>query len=96
MYAHEIIDYIKESKKTTNVKVYLKLKERILFPACFCFGYPDMMVIGDYKIIRRIIEENKDLILDMYIEENSIAAGILAVSIKYKYNQSIEKNTIYS
>ena len=46
MNANEIIQYIRNSKKNTPVKVYLKEKKPILFKNCKVFGCTDKIIFG--------------------------------------------------
>ena len=59
--AQEIIKFIKEAKKATPVKAYIKGDlDGIDFSECKVFGNGNSrVVIGDWKAVSNILEENK-------------------------------------
>lgn len=69
--AEEIIKYIGDAKKQTPVKVYLKgdnLPESNEFKM---FGSDTSKVcIGDYDLIKKYMDANKDKITDSYLEQD--------------------------
>lgn len=69
--AEEIIQYIKEAKKQTPVKVYINGEN---LPECEhvrTFGTSDSrIIIGDIEIIKKYIETYKDQIVDIYMEQD--------------------------
>ncbi|WP_027398775.1 2,3,4,5-tetrahydropyridine-2,6-dicarboxylate N-acetyltransferase [Anaerovorax odorimutans] len=93
MEAKEIIQYIKDSKKKTPVKVYLKEKKPINFPRCQVFGYVDKIVFGDWEIIKPILDENRDKIEDIVIENDSRNSAIPMLDMK-NINARIEPGAI--
>ena len=59
MDAYEIINFIKNSEKKTNVKVYVNLKNEVEFPNCKVFGNGlSKVVFGDWKDVKTVIEGN--------------------------------------
>lgn len=71
MNAEEIISYIANAPKKTPVKLYVKEKEPIDYKGAKVFGCSDKIVFGDYKELAPILEENKDKILDIVIENDA-------------------------
>ena len=70
MNAEDIIRFIKEAKKKTPVKVYLKEKSEIPFPNCKVFGTPDKIVFGEWADIAPVLEQYADQIEDIVIEND--------------------------
>ncbi len=95
MDAKQIIRFISESTKTTPVKVYLKGEvENIEFPSCKVFGdNKGLTVFGDLKYIEKVLEENKDIITDMVIENDRRNSAIPLLDLK-KINARIEPGAI--
>ena len=61
MDANYIINYIKNAKKKTPVKVYLNAKEEIRFPKAKVFGSNNSYVIfGEWSDIEPVLVENKE------------------------------------
>lgn len=82
MDAEEIIRYIAESEKKTPVKVYLKSTKPLAFENCHVFGNGDQIVFGDWKDVRPVLEENKDLIEDYVIENDRTNSGVPLLDAK--------------
>lgn len=71
MNAEEIIKLIATSEKKTPVKLYVKEKKEIDYRNAKVFGASDKIVFGDWKELKTVIEENKDAIEDIVIENDS-------------------------
>lgn len=68
--AEEIIQYIKDAKKQTPVKVYVKGQNLPDSHEFHVFGSTTSKVlIGDLEVIQKYLEENKELIEDSYLEQ---------------------------
>ncbi len=91
MNAEEIIRRIQTSVKKTNVKVYLKSKEDLVFPeTCKSFGN---VVFGDWKDIQPVLEENKEVIEDFVVENDGRNSAIPLLDTK-NLNARIEPGAI--
>ena len=94
MDANYIINYIKNAKKKTPVKVYLNAKEEIRFPKAKVFGSNNFYVIfGEWSDIEPVLVENKELILD-YIVENDMRNSAIPLLDKKNINARIEPGAI--
>ena len=82
MDAYEIIEYISKSEKKTPVKLYIKEKESIDYGGSKVFGSGDKIVFGDWNELKTILEENKDKIEDVVIENDRRNSGIPMLDIK--------------
>lgn len=82
MDAYEIIEYISKSEKKTPVKLYIKEKESIDYGNSKVFGAGDKIVFGDWNELKTILEENKDKIEDVMIENDRRNSGIPLLDIK--------------
>lgn len=82
MDAYEIIEYISKSKKKTPVKLYVKEKESIDYGSSKVFGAGDKIVFGDWNELKTILEENKDKIEDVVIENDRRNSGVPMLDIK--------------
>lgn len=82
MDAYEIIEYISKSEKKTPVKLYIKEKESIDYGGSKVFGAGDKIVFGDWNELKTILEENKDKIEDVLIENDRRNSGIPLLDIK--------------
>ena len=82
MDAYEIIEYISKSEKKTPVKLYIKEKESIDYGSSKVFGAGDKIVFGDWNELKTILEENKDKIEDVVIENDRRNSGIPMLDIK--------------
>ena len=91
MRAEDIIKRIQTSVKKTNVKVYFKSKEEIVFPEnCQVFGN---IVFGDWKDIQPVLEANKDQIEDYVVENDGRNSAIPLLDTK-NINARIEPGAI--
>lgn len=93
MNAKEIIQYIQEADKKTPVKVYLKEKSPLDFPGCKVFGVGDKVVFGDWSDIKGVLEENRDFIEDLVVENNCRNSAIPLLDMK-GINARIEPGAI--
>ncbi|MBR3393717.1 MAG: 2,3,4,5-tetrahydropyridine-2,6-dicarboxylate N-acetyltransferase [Firmicutes bacterium] len=94
MNAQEIIRYIAEAEKKTPVKLYLKEKETIDFgDKAKVFGVGDKIVFGDWKDLSPILEENKEKIDDLIIENDRRNSAIPMLDLK-KIDARIEPGAI--
>lgn len=94
MNAHEIISYIKDSKKTTPVKVYVKAKEVLDFSKVRSFGCDkNPILVGDWSIIKEYLELYKDKIVDYYVENEGRNCAIPLLDTK-EINARIEPGAI--
>lgn len=94
MNAQEIIRYIAEAEKKTPVKLYLKEKETIDFgDKAKVFGVGDKIVFGDWKDLSPILEENKEKIDDLIIENDRRNSAIPLLDLK-KIDARIEPGAI--
>ena len=83
MNAQEIIRYIAEAETKTPVKLYLKEKETIDFgDIAKVFGIGDKIVFGDWKDLSPILEENKEKIDDLIIENDRRNSAIPMLDLK--------------
>ena len=93
MDANEIIRIIKESKKKTPVKVYVKAKRPIDFGALKTFGAGDTIVFGDWSEIEPVLSANAQDIEDVVIENDCRNSAIPLLDMK-KINARIEPGAI--
>lgn len=93
MDAQEIIQYIANSKKKTPVKLYVKESEPIDYGNAKVFGVTDKIVFGDYEELKDILEENKDKIEDIVIENDGRNTGVPLLDQK-QVNARIEPGAI--
>ena len=82
MDAQEIINYIGNSKKTTPVKLYIKEKQPIDYGNAKVFGAGDKIVFGNWDELKGILEENKDNIEDIVIENDRRNSGVPLLDMK--------------
>ena len=82
MDAQEIINYIGNSKKTTPVKLYIKEKQPIDYGNAKVFGAGDKIVFGNWDELKGILEENKDSIEDIVIENDRRNSGVPLLDMK--------------
>lgn len=82
--AQEIIDYIRDAKKTTTVKMYVNGTQLPKSDLFHCFGNEDSRVlIGDIKDIEHYIETNKDNIEDYYLEQGARNSAVPLLDITH-------------
>ena len=95
MDPRELINYIKDSEKTTPVKIYLNAKEDIDFPNCQVFKMTEnsKVIFGDWKDIEPVLKASKDKIDDHVIENNCRNTAIPMLDLK-GINARIEPGAI--
>ena len=81
MNAQEIINYIKTAEKKTPVRLYVKEKQPVDYGNAKVFGCTDKIVFGDWKELSFILEENKDKIEDIVIENDCRNSAIPMLNI---------------
>ncbi len=80
--AYEIAKYIKNAKKRTPVEVYVKGKIETVTENVKCFPAGDTTIlIGEYEIIKDILEKNKEKIKDYYIKYDRRNSAIPMLNI---------------
>lgn len=82
--AQEIIAYIRDSKKSTPVKVYMNGSfDGIDFYDTQVFGASTSKVVfGDWATVEKILNENKDKITDYHIENDRRNSAIPTLDLK--------------
>lgn len=94
MDAIQIINFIRDSKKQTPVKVYVNLKEAVSFENCKVFGSEKSKVVfGDWNVIKPQLEQNADKIFD-YVIENDCRNSAIPLLDKKNINARIEPGAI--
>ena len=94
MDAIQIINFIRDSKKQTPVKVYVNLKEEVSFENCKVFGSEKSKVVfGDWNVIKPQLEQNADKIFDYVIENDCRNSAIPLLDMK-NINARIEPGAI--
>lgn len=94
MDAIQIINFIRDSKKQTPVKVYVNLKEAVSFENCKVFGSEKSKVVfGDWNVIKPQLEQNADKIFDYVIENDCRNSAIPLLDMK-NINARIEPGAI--
>lgn len=94
MEAQDIINFIRDSKKQTPVKVFVKAKEKLEFSDCQSFGCnKSPILIGEWDMIEPQLNKYKDLITDYYVENNARNSAIPLLDIK-GINARIEPGAI--
>ncbi len=93
--AQEIIQYIRDAKKATPVKAYMKGDlDAVDFSECKVFGNGNSrVVIGEWDIISKILEDNKDKVEDYYLENDRRNSAIPTLDLK-GINARIEPGAI--
>ena len=81
---YEIARYIKEAKKSTPVKVYVKGDlAGIEFPNCRVFGEGEFLVVfGGYEEIQSILLQHKDRIVDYEMENDRRNSAVPMLDLK--------------
>ena len=82
MNAQELINYIATSPKKTPVKLYIKEKKPIDYGDAKVFGAGDRIVFGDWAQLGPIIEQNRDSIEDIVIENDRRNSGVPLLDMK--------------
>ena len=81
--AEEIIQYIRDAKKQTPIKVYINGFD---LPDCQDFKVfgtdTSRILIGDQELVRKYIEENQEKITDLYLEHDRRNSAIPMLDIR--------------
>lgn len=82
MDANEIIKTIQHAHKKTPVKAYVKSKSALSFPNAKVFGITDQIVFGDYEDIKPVLDQNKQDIIAVEIEQSCRNSALPLLDIK--------------
>ena len=94
MDAIQIINFIRDSKKTTPVKVYVKEKQAVDYAGCKVFGEgKSKIVFGDWNAVKDVLASNADKIEDFVIE-NDCRNSAIPLLDKKNINARIEPGAI--
>ena len=94
MDAIQIINFIRDSKKTTPVKVYVKEKQAVYYSGCKVFGEgKSKIVFGDWNAVKDVLASNADRIEDFVIE-NDCRNSAIPLLDKKNINARIEPGAI--
>lgn len=94
MDAIQIINFIRDSKKTTPVKVYVKEKQAVDYAGCKVFGEgKSKIVFGDWNAVKDVLANNADRIEDFVIE-NDCRNSAIPLLDKKNINARIEPGAI--
>lgn len=93
MNAQEIISFIATSEKKTPVRLFVKEKQPIDYKSAKVFGAGDKIVFGDWRELGPIIEENRDKIQDIVIENDMRNSAIPLLDCR-NLNARIEPGAI--
>jgi len=82
--AREIINFIRDSKKVTPVKVYVKGSvTEADFEGCRVFGEGNLLVVfGEWEIVSKALEANKDKVDDYVVENDRRNSAIPMLDLK--------------
>ncbi|MGI6733216.1 MAG: 2,3,4,5-tetrahydropyridine-2,6-dicarboxylate N-acetyltransferase [Anaerovoracaceae bacterium] len=93
MDTRDIIRIIRNAKKTTPVKVYLKERQPIVFENCRSFGCGDRIIFGDWSDIEPILMQHEEHIID-YVVECDRRNSILPLADIRQLNARVEPGAI--
>ena len=82
MNAQELIHYIATAEKKTPVKLYIKEKTSIDYEGAKVFGAGDKVVFGDWGELAPILEQNRDRIADIVIENDRRNSAVPLLDMK--------------
>ncbi len=82
MNAQELIHYIATSPKKTPVKLYVKESAPIDYGSAKVFGAGDKVVFGDWGELAPILEQNRDKIADIVIENDRRNSAVPLLDMK--------------
>ena len=82
MNAQELIHYIATAPKKTPVKLYVKERAPIDYGAAKVFGAGDRIVFGDWAELGPILEQNRDNIEDIVIENDRRNSAVPLLDMK--------------
>ncbi|MDO4546537.1 MAG: 2,3,4,5-tetrahydropyridine-2,6-dicarboxylate N-acetyltransferase [Clostridia bacterium] len=93
MDANEIIQFIRDARKKTPVKAYVKCKKPFDAKGVKRFGAGDMILIGEWLDVERALSENSADIEDVVIECETRNSAVPLLDIK-NINARIEPGAI--
>ena len=82
MNAQELIHYISTAPKKTPVKLYVKESAPIDYGSAKVFGAGDKVVFGDWGELAPILEQNRDRIADIVIENDRRNSAVPLLDMK--------------
>ena len=82
MNAQELINYIATAPKKTPVKLYVKESAPIDYGSAKVFGAGDKVVFGDWSELAPILEQNRDKIADIVIENDRRNSAVPLLDMK--------------
>ncbi len=82
MNAQELINYISTAPKKTPVKLYVKQSAPIDYGSAKVFGAGDKVVFGDWGELAPILEQNRDKITDIVIENDRRNSAVPLLDMK--------------
>ncbi|WP_028330207.1 2,3,4,5-tetrahydropyridine-2,6-dicarboxylate N-acetyltransferase [Brachyspira alvinipulli] len=92
--SEDIIAYIKNSKKKTPVKIYIKGNIDNIKTTAKVFSSGNFhFIVGDYEEIKTILDEYKDSIEDYYLENDRRNSGVPTLNY-FNVNARIEPGAI--
>lgn len=92
--SEDIIAYIKNSKKKTPVKIYIKGSIDNIKTTAKVFSSGNFhFIVGDYEEIKTILDEYKDSIEDYYLENDRRNSGVPTLNY-FNVNARIEPGAI--
>ncbi|WP_297205620.1 2,3,4,5-tetrahydropyridine-2,6-dicarboxylate N-acetyltransferase [uncultured Brachyspira sp.] len=92
--SEDIIAYIKNSKKKTPVKIYIKGNIDNIKTTAKVFSSGNFhFIVGDYEEIKTILDEYKDAIEDYYLENDRRNSGVPTLSY-FNINARIEPGAV--
>ena len=93
MDAFEIIEAIRSARKKTPVKAYIRSGRPLQFENCHVFTGADTIVMGDLSDIAPVLEENRDAIEDLVIENDRRNSALPLLDLTH-VNARIEPGAI--
>ena len=93
MDTKDIIRIIRNAKKVTPVKVYLKERQPIDFENCRSFGCGDRIIFGDWSDIEPVLRQQAENIID-YVVECDRRHSILPLADICSFNARVEPGAI--
>ena len=93
MDAFEIIEAIRSARKKTPVKAYIRSGRPLQFENCHVFTGADTIVMGDLSDIAPVLEENRDAIEDVVIENDRRNSALPLLDLTH-VNARIEPGAI--
>ncbi len=94
MNAQDIINYIKDAKKKTQVKIYINTTKPIAFTDCQMFGNaPSYILIGEWDTLKVQLDAHQKDITDIFIENDGRNTAIPLLDTK-NINARIEPGAL--